>query len=379
MKIIPSGYWLKPFASQINCINSTDAECKRGVTVQECMNLCEKDPECQLGYHLDFTKDFRPDITNPENRPSSACVTIPSYYWANSNLFEHLIDSTNPSPLSIDKGIRSTVFYNEKRFIDPEDNLSSLPPNFQSKYLFTGLMLRFGFIISSSQQKFFLQEDLTFSPDPQKAVPVSLSLTNFSFIDFRTRICKGSMINIHQGNSLLILDWHSEQQEPIFWNIHETTKIQKGLGFFTNTASEEFDFVNAGDLFQLYSRFSGIKFLAMEETKKTLQFQDKKPSGSFFFEILTEHPINQQTYLSWKDPLKTRGPFWQSMNDFLCNDFNACSNFSDPNPTLFSNKNAIQSNENINTNEMGWWIGDLVLCILLFFILLYALRLQRGK
>ena len=91
MEKIP-GYWVKPFGTGMSCIDTIGGECLRGLSVEECMRVCENSPLCSAGYHYSF--------------PGSVSYCVPlntTFYW-NSDFRRQLLDPSVQKPRLVVRG-----------------------------------------------------------------------------------------------------------------------------------------------------------------------------------------------------------------------------------------------------------------------------------
>lgn len=297
MKTIPTDLWLKPFAPPITCINTIGAECPRSMSLEQCMQQCENNPSCNAGYHVTI-KDPQ---TGQEKIPSF-CVPLVTFPWANSSLFNSLIPSTNPTPLSFDKGITSTVFYNEKKF--------SIPPSLV-KYEYIAIGSIVYLMTFEDSQRLYMTPTFEFSSDKQLAQKIRINTLTSTIIGYQQRIGFGSVLKLLKDKSQLLLFWSNhkksfEWMSPVFG--------EHGIYFYTRKEQDRYRFVNYGDTFQLkLQEKRGSLFLMMDQNHR-LGVSETRGTTSFSFE-LAESPYNPSIPL--KELSKTRGPSWKAMNEFI--------------------------------------------------------------
>jgi len=288
------GYWVKPFASGMSCIDTITGECGRGSTLDECMQQCEHSPFCDAGYHVSFR-----DLPI-----SSYCVPLNTSIYKNTNFLNNLITPENSTRLSRDNGIDLTVFYNPKRFPSDVD---------LTKYIFHGDTC-FLAQKSSDETFVFLQKDFFFRPDQDNALPLTLGESNNLVFDFDVRINKQNAIHFFQENSLALLTWTSDGM----WSFLPYTL--PGLEFRFQDVPQFF--VDYGTPFFLISE--GLGYLTCND-KKELVFSSTKPSEPFVFMYDAENNINTMTRRPWEQRvLADDQDFKKTMENFLCQNFPNC-------------------------------------------------------
>ena len=103
MKIIKDKS-LKPFGSGTSCLNAINGDCIRDISLDECVDICQKSNHCDCGIYV--------NIKNSTLSPY--CIPLNNDNWGNLNIYPSLIKTKNNSFLSSDKDVDTTFFYNEK-------------------------------------------------------------------------------------------------------------------------------------------------------------------------------------------------------------------------------------------------------------------------
>lgn len=279
--------WMSPFGTQINCINTIDGECLRGLSLEDCMKKCQDSNQCNVGY---FIETNRPGADVP-----SYCVPLSSYSWGNQNIFDIMFSNQNPTNMSTDHGLKYTMFYNDHKFKPNND----LPKNFDN-YLFsmTNIYLKYG-----SKTPRYLKQDLTFTKSKEEAVIIKLTKVDRVFVVNGIRITKDMQVCLFQDNFLVVLQirpgnkiiWESVQPLKTTFKILNKDK-KKSTGFLNSDEK----------IFLQYKKL----FLTVKHNK--LGLSKRAPRFPFQFEKI---------YL--KDPNRGRKIYTRT-NDFYCRNFPKC-------------------------------------------------------
>jgi len=217
--------WMSPFGTQINCINTIDGECKRGLSLEECVKKCQDSNECNVGYYIETD---RPGANTP-----SYCVPLASYTWGNQNIFDILFSNQNPTNISTNHGLKYTMFYNDKKFI-PNNNL---PKNFND-YLFSMTNV---YVKYATNPPRYLKQDFTFTKSKKDAFVVKITKVDRVFVVNGIRLTKDMQICLFQDNFLVVLQirpgnkitWESVQPLKTTFKILDQDK-KKSTGFLNS-------------------------------------------------------------------------------------------------------------------------------------------------
>lgn len=296
--------WVRPFGTGMSCIDTVDAECPRGVSLQECMDVCEKSPLCNAGYHVSF--DHLP--------LESYCVPLNTTMYQNTNFLDSVIEPNNKTRLSADNGINVRVFYNENRFSDQTDLHKTSNLYFANTcYLIQN---------RGTEGQYFLQSDFSVNPIKETAMTVTLGQGYSPIIYFDTRISTESHILFFKNNEFSVLS-----PDP------ETNKIT-WLPFSTNGASFEFrdhpfGFVNENDPFQLF--FPPFqRYLTTDDKNNRLTWSTEPSLYPFSLQLDPTNKLNQFTRANWNDVPRLFPKVWKNINDvvvptYLCDNFADCT------------------------------------------------------
>jgi len=332
MKEIEPDFWWKPFGTLISCINGKDSQCQKNIEKEQCIDLCEQDPTCQLGYHITFTEPF---FSNKSQIKTICNLNTNSYQWANTRPTNSFIPSVNSTKLSSDKGIKVSCFYNEKKYI--ENN--NLPHDFFS-YLFSGMNVFLGMITIDDDNKNYqngtigfcvdnnvkkngghvkyMDENFVFQENQQKAVVLKCINSGTVPFDFQKRILKGSVIQLLFGNLLLT---YNVQENRFQWNKSsflekQGVKNQYEMLIDTENEDERWTFLNSGDCFHfLFLSLHNTYFNIRPDTfELTVKKNEKPPHHIYFFlEIVQNNAYNDYLYSFFLGSKPTIDPIFASM------------------------------------------------------------------
>lgn len=155
MEILPDK-WVKPFSSALSCVNCIDAECVRGVSVEDCADICKKSRRCHFGYHVQLP-----------NEKQSYCLPIDGFpNWGNPSIYTNSTFAPESSPiLSPQLGVRVTAF------VDPD--ITKVDEMSRSYISQLGIyLLRFRVDPDHPENDLYLMPDLTFGTDPNNALQI---------------------------------------------------------------------------------------------------------------------------------------------------------------------------------------------------------------
>jgi hypothetical protein len=279
--------WMSPFGTQINCINTIDGECKRGLSLEECMKKCQDSNECDVGY---FIETNRPKANQP-----SFCVPLSSFSWGNQNIFDILFSNQNPTNISTNNGLKYTLFYNDKKFRP----INNLPNNFND-YLFSMNNVYFKY---DSKTPLYMKDDFTFTKSKKDAIVLKISKVDRVFVINGIRLTKDMQICLFQDNFLVVLQvrpgnkiiWESVQPLKTTFKVFDEHK-KPSKGFLNN-------------LDKVYLQYKK-SFLTVKSNK--LVISKKISKFPFQFEKI---PL--------ADPNRGR-KIYARTNDFYCTHFKNC-------------------------------------------------------
>jgi len=285
--------WLKPFGTEITCIDSIDQVCPTDLSLDACQQSCEKDPFCQGGYYL----------TYPDGKRSSCVRLNRTHTWANTHLLTNLIEGNNESPISISKGFQMSVFYNPHRFPLSKD----LPSDFDS-YLFSGAVV---FIVWD--QRFYMDTNLLFQPSLSLSNSFSLRLAFSVPMHFLTRLHVDHSLNIYQKDSIVRL---AEYQQSFLWQplvgSHVSTIHTKMVDPDQQWINEKLPFYLVFTTVELPDQ---LFYMEVDESTMTLRLTKEKPKKTFSFLLDPDHSINQYRKQIFHN-INPKRPLFDSKSDY---------------------------------------------------------------
>jgi hypothetical protein len=302
MKFV-DGFWLRPFATGMSCIDTIDAECPRGLSLEECVRVSEQSPLSNAGYYVSF--DHLP--------MESYCVPLNTVFYQNSNLLDSLIAPNNKTRLSEDNGVHVTVFYNEHRF--PENSQLDQTP-----------FLYFSNTCYLCQDRgdngtLYLHADFRFYPVRETAMTVTLGQVQSPVFSFDTRVNTESNIVLFKNIDFSLL-FPSRKTETFSW-----------VPFSSNDRHYEFvdhayDFINEHDPFYLY--YPPLEKYVTVNKDYEMTVNSSKPLYPFFFELDPSSRDNQYSRANWKDVPRLFPEVWKNLNEeivpgYLCENFADCT------------------------------------------------------
>lgn len=263
--------WLKPFGTEITCIDSMDQVCSTDLSLEACQQSCEKDPFCQGGYYL----------TYPDGKRSSCIRLNRTHTWANTHLLTNLLEGDNESPLSISKGFQMSIFYNPYRFPLSKD----LPSDFDS-FLFSGAVV---FLVWD--QRFYMDTQLQFQPSLALSNSFSVRLAFSVPMHFLTRLHIDHSLNLYQKDSIIRL---AEYQGSFLWQPLVGSNVST---IHVRMVNPDQSWIN--EKIPFYLEFTTVEnpdqffYMEVEESTMTLRLTKKKPQKTFSFLLDSENSINQ--------------------------------------------------------------------------------------
>lgn len=337
MKIVKKGLWWKPFSTFINCNNVTGGDCIPDISAEECIQKCEDDDACQLGYHIEFEK------TNKQY-----CVPISTTYkWGNETPLISLISSKNPTLLSTDKGVKWTGFYNDKRY----PSFTDLPKDFFS-YIFSGMRV---YLRTLDTQYYFTTTG--FSKNKTDAVLMMISPSKSSIFDPNQRISFKSIVSFFQDNKFIHLKFQSDSNSFSWQPVYDS--LTKTAFRFLKVNDNNTIFINQMDPFylQVDNRFV---FLSTNNQLIT----DPIHKTSFVFEIDPNNIYNKYREKLFRygdsqdnlDTTKIDPEFTSSLYHYICSQYQCYP--------IFEGSSATMTN----------WILSIEILTIIIIILLSLLR-----
>ena len=299
MRIVKDGLWWKPFSTFINCSNVHGGDCIPDISVDECIQKCENDDGCQMGYHVHF-----------KNTNQKYCVPVSTVYqWGNETPLISLIPSKNPTLLSTDKNIEWTGFYNEKRY----PSFPELPKDFFT-FIFSGMRV----YLRTLDTHYYLTET-GFTPNKMDATVIIISPAKASVFDPNQRINFNDVVSIFKNNTFLHLKYYSKNNyfswQPVY---NPSTKT-----FFTfiKCNDDKNTFINHLTPFYLNIHYNNL-FLSISEKDELIADPSRKTC--FVFEIDFTDPYNkyrENQFRYSENADKTNPVFVSTFSDYICQEY----------------------------------------------------------
>lgn len=150
--------WVKPFSTQLSCLDTISGECIRDKTMYECSNICENASYCFNGYHVKLP-----------NESQSYCLPLNALtHIDNIDLFDYsLIDPMNSKIFSSNLGVEITPFTTRKK-----QNINLMDS--KKKYLTQDKFYFLTYFDESLKKILYLKSDLTFTTDETAAVSINI-------------------------------------------------------------------------------------------------------------------------------------------------------------------------------------------------------------
>lgn len=312
MKIIKDKS-LKPFGSGTACLNALHGDCIRDITLEECVEICEKSNHCDCGIYVNVKDSYL----------SPYCIPLNNDGWSNLNIFPSLVATKNNSFLSSDKGVETTFFYNEK--------VNNIP----SKTFFENMIFDFdviqlqykdidGTLLTMNENFYFVTQtyfDMLFRNYWNIQYGKTQRCVNGGKYQFFKR---RESINIVSESPYDELSWKN-------YTIHYETEIY--TQFFVQTVDDNKLFIDSKSPIYIYHQdsLSSIKqYLYVHPTTKLLLIDTKGKQKSVFylfksFDMKSSYPVD--LYYKYNDKMTN------NMEEYLKNFDKINPNDTIPSPT----------------------------------------------
>lgn len=275
--IIDTKYSLKPFGSGTSCIDTIHGECIRNVSVDECVKICDKDPSCGCGYHVEI-KNRSPPIQN-------YCVPLNTIGYKNRPLSLSLISTEkNGTMLSKENDVDITFFRDERMYPSIDDTFNKL----KSSMIFNYDIVNFQ--IKNKKNNVFLQTIL-----PNALFFSKESLTDFYMIIKGFDFSVGEVTRLHNNDinyffykhTTLCLTYDHDGKKFLWNNYTENKSNQTNVYHIQSKKNSKF-IDNDTSVF-IYSIFKGKKYYITIDangndfSQAPLQMTTKKPQSFDLF------------------------------------------------------------------------------------------------
>jgi hypothetical protein len=157
--------WVKPFSSQISCIDTVDAVCARGLSVDECKKKCNDSKYCLQGYHVKLPND-----------KESYCLALNNTQTTiNLKSFENSFFNPLESPfITPELGVKINTFQTDK-FENLKSKLPQFPKNAITQKAYYYLTYR------KNNQLYYFTKYQSFSTDINKALDFNITKRFYSY------------------------------------------------------------------------------------------------------------------------------------------------------------------------------------------------------
>jgi hypothetical protein len=322
--IIDTKYSLKPFGSGTSCIDTIHGECVRNVSVDECVKICENDPACGCGYHVEI-KNRSPPIQN-------YCVPLNTIAYKNRPVALSLISTEkNGTILSKENNVDITFFRDEKMFPSINDTFNELKSSFIFNYDIVN------FHIKNKKNNVFLQTIL-----PNALFFSSETITDFYMIVKGFDFSVGEVTRLHNDDvnyffykhTTLCLTYDHDIKQFLWNNYTENKSNQTNV--YHIQSKDNSRFIDNDTEVYIYTEYNGKKYYITINSENdnyeqaSLQMTTEKPKSLKLFVTDDIGDIGENTIKSIpnKKLLKDRVEYMNStMKTYLDNYFPDKSNF----------------------------------------------------
>ena len=272
---IDTKYSLKPFGSGTSCLDTIDGECKRGLTVDQCIEICEKSDACGCGIHVDM-KDRNPSI-------DSYCLPLNTIQYKNRPLATSLIStSNNGTILSKENNVDITFFREEKMFPSIEETFEQL----KSDLIFNNDIISIQIQKKNNGKKIQLQSIPPsyniFSEYTFTDAYIVLRIVNFSIADV-VRISNNESVFFFYKNTSLVLTYDFEKDAFIWGNFSENSTVQKNNFILETQDDSEFvDYISEETPLYITITHKNKKYYVTMDEDSLLSLSNKKSEYRIF-------------------------------------------------------------------------------------------------
>lgn len=322
--IIDTKYSLKPFGSGTSCIDTIHGECIRNISVKDCIKICQDNPSCGCGYHVEI-KNRSPPIQN-------YCVPLNTIEYKNRPVSLSLISTEkNGTMLSKENNVDITFFRDEKMFPSIDDTFETL----KSSIIFNYDIVNFH--IKDDKNNIFLQSIL-----PNAVFFSNETITDFYMIVKGFDFSVGEVTRLHNNDvnyffykhTTLCLTYDHDKKEFLWNNYTENKSNQTNV--YHIQSKQNSTFIDNDTEVYIYTEYNGKKYYISASSddgnyaEATLTMTTKKPKKLKLFISDNVGTIKQNTIKSIpnKKLLKDRVQYMNSsMKTYLDNYFPDKSDF----------------------------------------------------
>lgn len=273
---IDTKYSLKPFGTGTSCLDTIDGECKRGLTVEECMSICEKSDMCGCGIHVDI-KGRNPSIP-------SYCLPLNTIQYKNRPLATSLISTENNGTiLSKENNVDITFFREEEQFPSVEETFQQL----KSDLIFNNDIVLIAF---EAKDKKDGKLQLQVIP-PSYNIFSKYIFTN-SYIILRTvdfsvsdtiRVHNKEIVYFFYENTSLVLTYDFEKKSFIWENYTQNLTTQKNVFLLETHDDTAFvDYIDTLTPLYIVMTYENKKYYMDMNDENGLILREKKPNNRLY-------------------------------------------------------------------------------------------------
>jgi hypothetical protein len=355
---IDTKYSLKPFGSGTSCLDTIDGECKRGLTVEQCIEICEKSDACACGLHVDM-KDRNPSI-------DSYCLPLNTIQYKNRPLATSLIStSNNGTILSKENNVDITFFREEDMFPSIEETFEQL----KSDLIFNNDIISIQ--IQKKKEKRIQLQSIPpsyniFSEYTFTDTYIVLRTVNFSIADV-LRVSNNESVFFFYKNTSLVLTYDFEKGVFIWGNFSQNSTVQKNKFILeTLDGSKYVDYISEETPLSITIDYESKKYYVTMDEENILSLSNKKSEYKLFLSNKIEKENETIQNIPTEKLLKDRVNYMNTtMKTYLETYFPDKSTTKDIKPT------------SLKCNSVGKNIlFTIVLLLSIYFCILYFWKIQ---
>jgi hypothetical protein len=273
---IDTKYSLKPFGTGTSCLDTIDGECKRGLTVEECMSICEESDMCGCGIHVDI-KGRNPSIP-------SYCLPLNTIQYKNRPLATSLISTENNGTiLSKENNVDITFFREEEQFPSIEETFQQLKSD---------LIFNNDIVLISFERKNKKGEKLQLQVIPPSYNIFSEYIFTNSYIILRTidfsvsdtiRVHNKEIVYFFYENTSLVLTYDFEKKNFTWENYTDNLTTQKNVFLLETHKDTEFvDYIDSITPLYIIMEYKNKKYYMDMNEENGLILREKKPENRLY-------------------------------------------------------------------------------------------------
>lgn len=300
---------LKPFATLISCRDTIHSECQRGLSLDQCVQVCRDSPFCSCGYYLE-----------PSYGGKSYCAPLNSVLLKNMNLHWNIYDHDTDPTKHLWK--KTAVFFRPKLY----------PPQIPDDTL---LMQRdicaIYYVSKQTGKSYYLQEDLKWRLDGDQSSLYVLFIDKFpQFYELANNIQNQSNFVLKifskpevlaiKNNKLdkipyLSIDPERKIPDTYMYMEHQVIDPTNDINYPVLTFSSKFQILTEGrtNFLGINSDHRGKTLIEMS----ALPWDGKDPSFTGYFQVIRK--AIQPNIYKVAEILPARLTFLENSIDFFTN------------------------------------------------------------